>query len=501
MVRRFMSWLLHQLQKLLGAISRHRSHTRPVAHNQEQQTLENTGTALQEQGSVSASTATPTDANISFSIQQTDSVHSRTTTSDDADTHMRLDAASSTVPGSYSELSSANALEVENLDVESSVNEARSPSESMQLADQLPSIHDLLPAVEQEIKESAAQQDKDIVDSKTPIAEPTISQDEHASLPSPRPDLTSQQEYKGRIDPRDRKIADLQSADSKPADIQPIQPEPVDLGVSKTEDTEVSEQAVLFSFDITESADNKESNAEVKQDSTSDPSIEIDSSGESSLGKEEAPVTSVESKIDADSSVSQDPDTTASLSSQSIISSSAISSKSDAESELVEVKDSETEDIAQVDRGVVNRGADSTKQEDKSQEPKNDNPEPNAFDNASLPYPWSIATPKNTASASEDKAASQLSQSEISQDDNSSIESDSLTTRSTKNGVVKLLFTMKEGNFHGYIEPRDGTSDILFHQKYINEDIFDRLERGVEVVVSVKYMEGKAYATQVELAK
>ena len=60
---------------------------------------------------------------------------------------------------------------------------------------------------------------------------------------------------------------------------------------------------------------------------------------------------------------------------------------------------------------------------------------------------------------------------------------------------------MKEGNFHGYIEPKDGSSDILFHQKYINEDIFDSLERGVEVVVSVKQMEGKAYATQVELVQ
>ena len=74
------------------------------------------------------------------------------------------------------------------------------------------------------------------------------------------------------------------------------------------------------------------------------------------------------------------------------------------------------------------------------------------------------------------------------------------TNYQTKNGVVKLLFTLKEGNFHGYIEPKDGTSDILFHQKYINEDIFDSLERGVEVVVSVQYKEGKAYATQIELA-
>ena len=68
-----------------------------------------------------------------------------------------------------------------------------------------------------------------------------------------------------------------------------------------------------------------------------------------------------------------------------------------------------------------------------------------------------------------------------------------------KNGVVKLLFTLNPGNFHGYIVPDDGTQDILFHQKYINADVFDVLERGAKVVVSVKHIEGKAYATRVDL--
>ncbi len=71
--------------------------------------------------------------------------------------------------------------------------------------------------------------------------------------------------------------------------------------------------------------------------------------------------------------------------------------------------------------------------------------------------------------------------------------------RPVKNGVVKLLFTLKEGNFHGYIAPDDGTKDILFHQKYINADVFPRLERGVKVTAAIKYIEGKAYATRVDL--
>ncbi len=68
-----------------------------------------------------------------------------------------------------------------------------------------------------------------------------------------------------------------------------------------------------------------------------------------------------------------------------------------------------------------------------------------------------------------------------------------------KNGVVKLLFTLKQGNFHGYIAPDDGSKDILFHEKYINAEIFERLDRGTRVVASIKYMEGKAYATKVHL--
>ncbi len=73
------------------------------------------------------------------------------------------------------------------------------------------------------------------------------------------------------------------------------------------------------------------------------------------------------------------------------------------------------------------------------------------------------------------------------------------TKEPIKQGIVKLLFMLKQGNYHGYVVPDDGTKDILFHQKYINADIFDRLERGSRVVVAVKYIEGKAHATSVDL--
>lgn len=70
----------------------------------------------------------------------------------------------------------------------------------------------------------------------------------------------------------------------------------------------------------------------------------------------------------------------------------------------------------------------------------------------------------------------------------------------SKSGTVKLLFTLKPGNYHGYIAPDDGSKDILFHQRYINADIFDKIERGTAVVATVKVMAGKAYATHVDLS-
>ena len=69
----------------------------------------------------------------------------------------------------------------------------------------------------------------------------------------------------------------------------------------------------------------------------------------------------------------------------------------------------------------------------------------------------------------------------------------------TKQGFVKLLFKIKKNNFHGYITPKDGSKDIIFHQKYINDDVFCRLERGMEVEVTAHITEGKAYADHVRI--
>ena len=69
----------------------------------------------------------------------------------------------------------------------------------------------------------------------------------------------------------------------------------------------------------------------------------------------------------------------------------------------------------------------------------------------------------------------------------------------TKQGVVKLLFKLKKNNYHGYIAPNDGSKDIIFHQKYIGDRVFGRLEQGMAVEVTAHITEGKAYADSVRI--
>ncbi len=72
-------------------------------------------------------------------------------------------------------------------------------------------------------------------------------------------------------------------------------------------------------------------------------------------------------------------------------------------------------------------------------------------------------------------------------------------TTITKQGVIKLLFKFKKNNHHGYITPNDGSKDIIFHQKYIDNDVFCQLERGMAVEVTAHITEGKAYAEHVRI--
>ena len=69
----------------------------------------------------------------------------------------------------------------------------------------------------------------------------------------------------------------------------------------------------------------------------------------------------------------------------------------------------------------------------------------------------------------------------------------------TKQGIVKLLFKLKKNNHHGYVAPNDGSKDIIFHKKYIGDDVFAQLERGMAVEVTAHITEGKAYADHIRI--
>ena len=88
------------------------------------------------------------------------------------------------------------------------------------------------------------------------------------------------------------------------------------------------------------------------------------------------------------------------------------------------------------------------------------------------------------------------------QDCTSAVQATAPTTQPNtlvKQGVIKLLFKLKKNNHHGYIAPDDGSKDIIFHQKYIGDEIFCQLERGMAVEVTAHVTEGKAYADHIRL--
>lgn len=238
-----------------------------------------------------------------------------------------------------------------------------------------------------------------------------------------------------------------------------------------------SEQAVLFSFEIIESkVESKEPAAElpllVEQSSSVVPS---DASSDAYLGSEPSDTESEISNAIKDRCITK-----------LVVPSAQILTEDEVPSELPE-----TTSVLQ---------------------PVEELAEPTA--NAEvLPYPRLLAAPEPESQIESEaqkvsfesaKAASSDSNFTLA-DTSQSLSSDSQLAETAdedspvKNGVVKLLFTLKEGNFHGYVAPDDGTKDILFHQKYVKTGIFFRLERGSRVAVSVKHVEGKAYATHIEL--
>lgn len=399
MLKRFMNWLLHRLQNLLG-----KKRGNSSAPNQSRQSYDRQGS---QQGNRPVATSRPTvsvidpvpeptapptpetlptqtverspfePAQLSDAPEEDPAVTEGPFESDTPDKHRRVDIAPSAIPdiktvsptfptevselmGSPSNSDDASATEATNAEL---------PVRSLKKipTSQLPGIHDLLPAVE-----------------------PSTSED---ALPS-----------------------DVLAPSSEPE--QAAEPE----------------QATLFSFDIIEREP-----------------VDTDERGDELLAEEPSDEDSTADILGSDSDLE---------SPEEAVLPAQISIEMEAAIET---------DAAPVDARIE-----------------------------TLPYPWSLPV-TGDSSPEANKTAAPTEQSEVAQDPTSDLIESISEDRLTKNGVVKLLFTLKEGNFHGYIAPDDGTKDILFHQKYINADVFPLLERGVRVTAAIKYIEGKAYATRVDL--
>ena len=465
MLKRFMTWLLRQLQGLMGALNGKRSGS--PTPSQDFRDSSKRGARQASGQSLSQSPGQTLDQ----SIEQRDRTQaidtSRATVPlvehlpskpsaepdnrpandlidanlSEPDTHRRLDAAaavSTTVetvtpsfPTSVSELLSsppaqtndkqpvAKAAPVPSDAEEIITEEPVTPATSVRSLkrvdsdSQLPGIHDVLPAVE-----------------------PATSDEPDETLPDEiLPDETSI-ETSERIE---------ESTDITEPDVSASEPTP----------SASVEQAVLFSFDITEHA--------------------ADARGDEPLAEE---------SIDAISDVLDDkgPDSEpAELVVEDVATTGGI---------LIDVLSNDDASSAEVAASELLGSKVET-----------------------LPYPWSLPVPeaKQTQKDTQPKRVVPAAKATDIKPETTEVAAEATDpaqaiapgtqpdTRPIKNGVVKLLFTLKEGNFHGYIEPDDGSKDILFHQKYINADIFAHLERGVPVTASVKYIEGKAYATRVDL--
>lgn len=438
MLKRFMNWLLHRVQKVLGVLGGQRgssrssksSQTPPATHNLAQRAAD----AIAAQNAETAKNdaiATP-QANAEPSVPITE-----------LDPYRKIDAAALPIdepaapsfPAEVSALLSTSSIQSAEQSAERSLSENQSPLSEPDplLNDYLPSIHDLLPAVEP----NPLFQDS--------IAEPTASN----LLTSPTAAETSEPAIALSDEPSAEVSAETDKTDV--AEAQPIkselesQPEaePVALISSESPSSELPsselpiEQAVLFSFDIIESQPSQ------LEEAALEPELQpADSALQISLNIEELSVVA---------DVMEDPEA------------------KDSPAAVESSTHSPTETVSEPSTSA-----------------------PSTLDKvAELPYPSSLPGSPESAQIERD----QIEHDQTS-DNNQTSESDAALV---KNGVVKLLFTLKEGNFHGYIAPDDGSKDILFHEKYINADIFERLDRGTQVVASIKYMEGKVYATEVHI--
>lgn len=533
MLKRFMNWLLHRLQRLLGVVSgkngsQRRSSVasqRPfILDSQPNQSSQFDADYVPSAISEGSLPNSPTAKELRAHNRQGNEAIATNILDPmlaEPDTHRRLNASSAALPGAAPQVPSfpTEVSELISSSSEPSVTSSAEPEE-------LPAIQDLLPAIEQDESE-------DLPEPPAPqailcsfdITESEVSSTPNESGPTVEPVSVDEDTFAESLPEAKRDPERSQTASVVPESSLSI-PEVV---LSPVREETVEEKASELKSDNDETIPASDV-ADVPNSESQEPAPVLE---EQSLfveeGKEE---TTPESNLET-------PNDVADLAVPLVAELSASGLLSAVEDELLEPVKEDLEEANIITEQVPHLSSDVTDLtepvvdepsasdllpavEDELLEPHEK--EPKEVDSVpeqvtDLPYPWSLAASnKATQAASnsleiagnQDFSTTAVQSSEesgrdfhsLAAVDSQEIQPEvpvSAEETSVKHGVVKLLFTLKPGNFHGYIAPDDGTQDILFHQKYINADAFDQLSRGAKVVVTVKYLEGKAYAKQVDL--
>lgn len=490
-----MTWLLNQLQKILGALPRRRNSPQAsdstqlgseiasrlqssnAANGSESVAVRDQGKSLEPVSPIQ-STAPLRQKNSSVLKDTVDPVAA------EPDTHQRLDVAPASLPGGTSSAPSFPTDVSDLISAQSSQPPVLKGNlrDSLPMPDnlpptvsdeELPDIHDLLPAIEPEPIEPEPSDD-------LPSVSATVTDDENLSLD------------------------DALGADSVAISDVPI--------VESAQRVSVSDQATLFSFDIVETdaavegslaaKELVDSNLSGRQLNESEPvepsfvnsevtpeSIE-DNPLDASLHEAVLPTSTSQTATPVDQEP-LDSNSIIDLADANLLDNSVVSTMTEVASASTALEEPIISQVPVANLPIVESLIPDTLLSDLSVQISDKQAVVDAVSVEDLPAseerleassadvqnPWLTAVPARQKESVPERAQE----------------------TSIKNGTVKLLFKLKEGNFHGYIAPEDGSKDILFHQKYINADIFEYIDRGTQVVVTVKHMEGKAYATRVDL--
>ncbi len=477
MLKRLMIWLLNQFQKIVSAWAGRRDSARSQKHPKEISPTANSAEIIQgspTRSDININTVAPVAQRVSlapavpvreaqdfFQSSAADTAISLEPIEGvepvaDTDTHRRLDATAAAIfgeesvvpamPTAISELMTSDALPHAAADGVA----LPTPTVETQGGYQLPAIYDLLPAIEpeepEEPEESVSLEQPAYLDSEiehTAFEEISTSEEtlvetvdsSDVAIVEP-PILFSFDVYESATDEDDIEVSDIEASDIEASDIEEAgKIEEADETEETDEINKVEEANIVVEANKTEDISE-----------TEDVDLPVSSGAIAKNDDSLMPALSVEIP--------------------------SLNLSSNIVDEDVADRDATHNDLADEEQASI---LDSRPTSELESEPL---VAPEIEDSESV-NPWLTVTPKTSQTSAQ--TVTQAAEIE------------------TKPGVVKLLFTIKLGNYHGYITPDDGSKDILFHQKYINADIFDKIERGTLVVATVKLMEGKAYATRVEL--